>query len=70
MEVRSIAGDTALDVLYRHRQSDNDELESKLYKLNPSLVYLGPILPSGTTINLPPAEQPKNNINKVVQVWD
>ncbi|WP_163836984.1 tail protein X [Spartinivicinus ruber] len=71
MEVRSIAGDTALDVLYRYRQSDDDPLEKQLYQLNPHLVYLGPILPAGTVIQLPPIKLNKvNKLNNVIKVWD
>lgn len=69
----SVVGDTLCDVLYRYYKDDSDELERKVYTLNPNLNAMPVILPTGTRITLPKhdaiteAETPPQ---RAITVWD
>lgn len=66
--VRSKQGDKVVDVLFRHLNSDDDELEQGCFELNPGLAHYGTVLPAGVEVVLPgisPAEK-----DKVLNVWD
>lgn len=67
----SVVGDTVCDVLYRYFQDDGDDLESKLYDLNPRLKLFSVILPTGTEIKLPTVESKSEpEPERVVTIWD
>lgn len=65
--VRSLQGDTADTIIARHYGPDADMLQ-ELHDANPGLAALGPILPTGTIIRLPPATAPKTKATATL--WD
>lgn len=67
----SIVGDTVCDVIYRHLQDDNDQLEDKVYDLNPHLKSMPVILPAGVFITLPEKEEARGTEpERVVTRWE
>ncbi|WP_421323542.1 tail protein X [Aeromonas sp. 604176] len=67
MQLRSLQGDTLDLILFRH-YGYTAGITEQVLNLNPGLAALGPILPTGTLINMPSAptqaEQPQ------IQLWD
>lgn len=51
--VRSIAGDTVNQLLYRSLGRSDDAAEEALWLLNPELAEFGPVLPAGVSVVLP-----------------
>lgn len=70
MKVRSVAGDTVCGLLYQHLSSDDDELEARVYEMNPGLSSHGAVLPSGVVIDLPERVADAPAVSSVVSVWD
>lgn len=68
MNVTSMQGDTLDELCYRHL-GRTDILESAL-ELNPGLAAIGPILPCGTTVELPEAADLAPVQTNIVQLWD
>ncbi|MBD59009.1 MAG: phage tail protein [Citromicrobium sp.] len=67
--VRSIEGDTVDLVCWRELGRTAEVVEETLER-NPGLAELGPILPTGTPINLPEATAaPEANTRDIVQLW-
>ena len=67
MQLRSLQGDPLDLILFRH-YGYTAGITEQVLNLNPGLATLGPILPTGTLINMPAtptqAEQP------LIQLWD
>lgn len=67
MQLRSQQGDTLDLILFRH-YGYTAGITEQVLNLNPGLATLGPIIPTGTLINMPAAttqaEQP------LIQLWD
>lgn len=51
--VRSIAGDTVNQLLYRSLGRSDDAAEEALWLLNPELAEFGAVLPAGVSVVLP-----------------
>ncbi|MGC5702373.1 tail protein X [Pseudomonas sp. NFXW11] len=51
--VRSVAGDSLNLLLFREVGRCDDEVEEALWRLNPALAELGPVLPAGVWVILP-----------------
>lgn len=51
--VRSIAGDTVNQLLYRNLGRSDDAAEEALWLLNPELAEFGAVLPAGVSVVLP-----------------
>lgn len=65
--VHARQGDTVDLICYRH-YGQTAEVTEAVYRANPGLCELGPILPIGTPVKLPDlAPQPEREI---VQLWD
>ena len=67
MQLRSQQGDTLDLILFRHYGYTSGITEQVL-NLNPGLAELGPILPTGTLINMPAA--PTQAEQPLIQIWD
>mgnify|MGYP003671531572 CR=1 FL=1 len=68
-QVRSHQGDTLDQLCWRHYQRTAGVTESVL-AANPGLADIGPILPHGTLVNLPPLETTQIATAALVQLWD
>lgn len=68
MRVASQQGDSVDQLVYRHFGRTRGLVEATL-ELNPGLADLGPVLPLGTTVELPaaPADQPAKQL---LQLFD
>ena len=67
MQLRSLQGDTLDLILFRHYGYTAGMTEQVL-NLNPGLATLGPILPTGTLINMPAA--PTQAEQPLIQIWE
>ncbi|WCH24356.1 tail protein X [Aeromonas salmonicida] len=67
MQLRSQQGDTLDLILFRHYGYTSGITEQVL-NLNPGLATLGPIIPTGTLINMPAA--PTQAEQPLIQLWD
>ena len=67
--VRSIAGDTVNQLLYRSLGRSDDAAEEALWLLNPGLAEYGPVLPAGVRVVLPELEE-KAKAAAPVSAWD
>ncbi|HHO0771787.1 TPA: tail protein X [Aeromonas hydrophila] len=67
MQLRSLQGDTLDLILFRHYGYTGGITEQVL-NLNPGLAALGPILPTGTLINMPAA--PTQAEQPLIQLWE
>lgn len=67
--VRSKAGDTVNQLLYRESGRSDDEAEAALWLLNPGLAEYGSVLPAGVTVALPELEQ-KVSAAAPVSAWE
>lgn len=67
MQLRSQQGDTLDLILFRHYGYTAGIIEQVL-NLNPGLATLGPIIPTGTLINMPAA--PTQAEQPLIQLWD
>lgn len=68
MKVKSVQGDTVDLICWRHYGRTAGVMEQVL-EANRGLADLGPTLPMGTIIKLPPQPVPAGS-RKVVQLWD
>ncbi|MFU2327491.1 tail protein X [Pseudomonas sp. NFX98] len=68
-KVRSVAGDSVSLLLYRETGGCDDAAEEALWRLNPTLAELGPVLPSGVWVALPELES-KPVVIKPLTAWD
>lgn len=67
-KVRSCAGDTVPQILWKYLGRDDDALEEVFYELNPGIEQYGVVLPAGVVMRLP--EVVESAPAKVVNVWD
>ena len=67
--VRSVAGDTVNQLLYRHLGRSDDAAEEALWLQNPGLAEHGPVLPAGVRVVLPELEE-KAKASAPVSAWD
>ncbi|MCR4450831.1 MULTISPECIES: tail protein X [Aeromonas] len=67
MQLRSLQGDTLDLILFRH-YGYTAGITEQVLNLNPGLAELGPILPTGTLINMPAA--PTQDEQPLIQLWD
>ncbi|MFM5304281.1 tail protein X [Aeromonas caviae] len=67
MQLRSLQGDTLDLILFRH-YGYTAGITEQVLNLNPCLTALGPILPTGTLINMPAA--PTQAEQPLIQLWD
>lgn len=67
--VRSMAGDSVNLLLYRELGRCDDTVEEALWRLNPSLAELGPVLPAGIWVVLPEIDS-KPMVTTPVTAWD
>ena len=68
MQVRSLQGDTVDVLCWRHLGVTSGAVE-QTYAKNPGLASLGPVLPSGTLVELPEANT-QSVKQTTVQLWD
>lgn len=66
--LRTVQGDTVDAVVWRH-YGRTAGLVERVLDANPGLADLGPVLPSGTLINLP-AAAPQAEQSQMVNLWD
>lgn len=66
--VRALQGDTLDAICWRHYGRTAGVVELAL-EANPGLADLGPVLPLGTPVNLPPAP-PAREERRTIQLWD
>lgn len=67
MQLRSKQGDTLDLILFRH-YGYTAGITEQVLNLNPGLATLGPIIPTGTLINMPAA--PTQAEQPLIQLWD
>ncbi len=67
MQLRSQQGDT-LDLILFRRYGYTAGITEQVLNLNPGLATLGPIIPTGTLINMPAA--PTQAEQPLIQLWD
>lgn len=67
MQLRSLQGDTLDLILFRH-YGYTAGITEQVLNLNPGLAQLGPILPTGTLINMPAA--PTQAEQPLIQLWE
>lgn len=67
MQLRSQQGDTLDIILFRH-YGYTAGITEQVLNLNPGLATLGPIIPTGTLINMPAA--PTQAEQPLIQLWD
>ena len=67
MRLRSQQGDTLDLILFRH-YGYTAGITEQVLNLNPGLATLGPIIPTGTLINMPAA--PTQAEQALIQLWD
>lgn len=67
MQLRSLQGDTLDLILFRH-YGYTAGITEQVLNLNPGLATLGPIIPTGTLINMPAA--PTQAEQPLIQLWD
>lgn len=67
MQQRSQQGDTLDLILFRH-YGYTAGITEQVLNLNPGLATLGPIIPTGTLINMPAA--PTQAEQPLIQLWD
>lgn len=66
--VRALQGDTLDAICWRHYGRTAGVVELAL-EANPGLADLGPVLPMGTPVNLPPVP-PAREERRTIQLWD
>lgn len=69
MQVRSVQGDTVDALCWRHLKTTRDVVERTL-EMNPGLADIGPILPSGTLVELPEPTTKPTTTAPTVKLWD
>lgn len=67
MQLRSQQGDTLDLILFRH-YGYTAGITEQVLNLNPGLATLGPIIPTGTLINMPAA--PTQAEQPLILLWD
>ncbi|MGL6050126.1 MAG: tail protein X [Aeromonas salmonicida] len=67
MQLRSQQGDTLDLILFRH-YGYTAGITEQVLNLNPGLAALGPVLPTGTFINMPAA--PTQAEQPLIQLWE
>ncbi|HDN9017547.1 TPA: tail protein X [Aeromonas salmonicida subsp. pectinolytica] len=67
MQLRSQQGDTLDLILFRH-YGYTAGITEQVLNLNPGLATLGPIIPTGTLINMPAA--PTQAEQPLIQLWN
>lgn len=67
MQLRSQQGDTLDLILFRH-YGYTAGITEQVLNLNPGLAALGPVLPTGTLINMPAA--PTQAEQPLIQLWE
>ena len=67
MQLRSLQGDTLDLILFRH-YGYTAGITEQVLNLNPGLAALGPVLPTGTFINMPAA--PTQAEQPLIQLWE
>ena len=67
MQLRSQQGDTLDLILFRH-YGYTAGITEQVLNLNPGLATLGPIIPTGTLINMPAA--PTQAEQPLIQLWE
>ena len=67
MQLRSQQGDTLDLILFRH-YGYTAGITEQVLNLNPGLAALGPVLPTGTLINMP--EAPTQAEQPLIQLWE
>lgn len=67
MQLRSQQGNTLDLILFRH-YGYTAGITEQVLNLNPGLATLGPIIPTGTLINMPAA--PTQAEQPLIQLWD
>lgn len=67
-QVRALQGDTLDALCWRHYGRTAGVVELAL-EANPGLADLGPVLPMGTLVTLPPAP-PAREDRRIIQLWD
>lgn len=67
-QVRAMQGDTLDAICWRHYGRTASVVEQAL-EANPGLADLGPVLPLGTLVTLPPAPPASEN-RRIIQLWD
>lgn len=67
MQLRSLQGDTLDLILFRH-YGYTAGITEQVLNLNPGLAALGPILQTGTLINMPAA--PTQAEQPLIQLWE
>lgn len=68
VQVRTHQGDTIDSLCWRHLGTSAD-VEATL-ELNPGLAAIGPELPIGTLVNLPPGTQSAAQPTQLIQLWE
>ena len=66
--VLSRQGDTLDELLWRERGLGVDAIDAVL-AANPGLADLGPVLPIGTPVIVPPIATPTVQVREMVQLW-
>lgn len=70
MRVIANQGDTVDQICQRH-YGRTAGITEQVYAANPGLADLGPILPLGTAVTLPPLPtQPAGSDRQLVNLWD
>lgn len=67
MQLRSQQGDSLDLILFRH-YGYTAGITEQVLNLNPGLAALGPVLPTGTFINMPAA--PTQAEQPLIQLWE
>ncbi|MEG3182134.1 tail protein X [Sphingomonas sp. LT1P40] len=67
--IRAKQGDT-LDALLARERALGPEALDLVLKANPGLSAIGPILPLGTPVTIPPAAVDAPTVRPIVQLWD
>lgn len=60
--------DTVDAICYRHLRSTS--IVEQVYRDNPRLANLGPVLPQGTPVVLPEVIEQQEQGDEVIQLWD
>lgn len=66
-QVYARQGDT-IDMICRRYYGETAEITERVYRANPGLCELGPVLPIGTAVRLPDVEPKRQRAS--VQLWD
>lgn len=62
-------GDTVDQAIWRDRGLGPDDLAA-VFAINPGLAALGPLLPAGVTIAVPPVAEHAAPVLDLIQLWD